>query len=92
MRHFKGDIVGSYVVETPDGIMSIVVMRDSQESLGLKGRFEKDGYEFSEDSFAKCRMVSVRIGKYTYCAVGEVDTSYLTELLIQLLSKAGKLN
>ncbi len=85
VRHFRGQIAGSYVVDTPRGVMSVVVVTDLPESFGMGGRFEKDGYVFWKSSFAKCDMVTVRLGDYSYCAVGEISHEYLTELLRRLL-------
>ena len=83
--HFRGQIVGSYVVETPEGVMSIVVVTDRPESLGMGQKFQHGEYTFWKSSFAKCDMVSVRLGDYTYCAVGEISHKYLTELLSRLM-------
>jgi len=85
VRHFRGQIVGSYVVETPEGVMSVVVVTDRPESLGMAQRFQHGQHTFWKSSFAKCDMVSVRLGQLTYCAVGEVSHPYLTELLTKLL-------
>ena len=90
VRHFQGRIVGSYVVDTPDGIMSVVVVTDKPESLGMAGTFKKDGQTYWKSSFAKCDMVTVRIGDYSYCAVGEISHKYLTALLSRLLSEEGQ--
>ncbi len=85
VRHFRGQIAGSYVVDTPDGLISIVVVTDPPDSFGTGGRFERDGYVFWKSSFAMCDMVTVRLGDYSYCAVGETSHEYLTELLSRLL-------
>lgn len=85
VRHFRGQVVGSYVVDTPEGVMSVVVVTDKPESLGIKGKFKKGQHTYWKSSFAKCDMVSVRIGDYSYCAVGEISHEYLTELLSRLL-------
>ncbi len=85
VRHFRGRVVGSYVVETPEGVMSIVVVTDRPESLGMGQPFEHEGQTFWKSSFAMCEMVTVRLGEYSYCAVGEVSHEYLTELLAQLV-------
>ena len=88
--HFQGDIVGSYVVDTPEGVMSIVVVTDKAKSLGIGGKFVKDGHTYWKSAFAKCDMVSVRIGDYTYCAVGEISHEYLTDLLSRLIPEKAK--
>lgn len=85
VRHFRGEVVGSYVVDTPEGVMSVVVVTDKPESLGITTKFKKGQHTYWKSSFAKCDMVSVRIGDYSYCAVGEISHEYLTELLGRLL-------
>jgi hypothetical protein len=90
VRHFRGRIVGSYVVATPQGIVSVVVVTDKPESLGISSRFTKGRQTYWKSTFAKCRMVSVRIGSYTYCAVGEISHEYLTALLSKLVPEGSK--
>lgn len=90
VRHFRGQIVGSYVVETAIGIMSIVVVTDRPESLGMGQKFQHGEHVFWKSSFAKCEMVTVRLGEYSYCAVGEVSHSYLTDLLAKLVPDSQK--
>ena len=85
VRHFRGRIVGSYVVETDQGVMSVIVVTDKPQSLGMSRKVQNGKQDFWESSFAKCQMVSVRLGEYSYCAVGEVDYDYLTDLLTKLL-------
>jgi hypothetical protein len=86
VKHFRGRVVGSYVVDTPQGVMSVVVVTDKPESLGMSGgTFKKGPHTYWKSNFAMCDMVSVRIGDYTYCAVGEVSHDYLTELLTRLV-------
>lgn len=85
VKHFRGEVVGSYVVDTPQGVMSVIVVTDMPESLGIVGKFKKGNQTYWKSSFAKCDMVSVRIGGYSYCAVGEISHEYLTELLSRLI-------
>jgi hypothetical protein len=85
VRHFRGQVVGSYVVDTPEGVMSVVVVTDRPESLGMGEKFRFGEYTFWKSSFAKCDMVTVGLGDYSYCAVGEISHEYLTSLLIRLL-------
>ena len=86
VKHFRGQVAGSYVVDTPEGIISIVIVTDEPNSLEMKSKFEQQGHIFYKDSFAKCNMVTTRLGNYSYCAVGQVSHEYLTELLNQLIS------
>lgn len=85
VRHFRGSIVGSYVVETDAGVMSIVVVTDEPKTLGTGKKYEYQGQQFWKGSFAKCSMVTVRIGDYSYCAVGEISHDYLASLLTKLI-------
>jgi len=85
VRHFQDLIVGSYVVDTPEGVMSVVVVTDTPQMLGITGKFEFGGQTYYKSSFARMHMVSVRIGDYSYCAVGEISHQYLTDLLSRLL-------
>ena len=85
VRHFRGQIVGSYVVDTPHGVMSVIVVTDKPQSFGMGDKFERQGRVFWKSSFARCNMVTVRLGDYSYCAVGEVSHEYLTELLSRLM-------
>lgn len=85
VRHFRGKIVGSYVVETPEGIMSIVVVTDHPQTLGMGQKFQHSQYTFWKSSFARCKMVTVQLGDYSYCVVGEISHSYLIALLDKLL-------
>ncbi|MHC4926185.1 MAG: hypothetical protein ACYTER_02450 [Planctomycetota bacterium] len=86
VKHFRGKETGSYVVDTPDGVMSIIVVTETLDDLGMDERFEKMDYTFGKTTFADNNMVGARIGHYTYCAVGEISCEYLTNLLVQLLT------
>jgi len=84
VAHFRGQAVGSYVVETPKGFISIIVVRQQPQSLGMKRQFEHNGSAYWSDSFEQANLVALRLGDYTYCAVGQVPHDLLAELLGQL--------
>ncbi len=86
VRHFRGKETGSYVVDTPNGAMSIIVVAETLDDLGMDEKFQRNNYTFGKTTFADNNMVSARIGHYTYCAVGEISCEYLTNLLVQLLA------
>ena len=86
VKHFRGKETGSYVVDTPDGVMSIIVLTETLDDLGMDEKFERSNYTFGKTTFADNNMVSVRIGHYTYCAVGEISGEYLTNLLVNLVT------
>jgi len=88
VAHFRERIVGSYVVDTPQGVISIIVVTDRPKSLGMSRMSERtrSGQTCWKASFARCSMVTVRLGDYSYCAVGEISHKYLLELISRLLS------
>ncbi|MHC4212511.1 MAG: anti-sigma factor family protein [Planctomycetota bacterium] len=87
VAHFKGSIVGSYVVDTPKGIISIIVVTDTPKSIGMRKihKSTQTDQTYWRGSFARCSMVSVRLGDYSYCAVAEISHDYLKDLLERLL-------
>ena len=88
VAHFRERIVGSYVVDTPQGVISIIVVTDTPKSIGMSRMLERtrSGQTYWKASFARCSMVTVRLGDYSYCAVGEISHKYLLELISRLLS------
>jgi len=87
VKHFRGEMVGSYVVDTPEGVISVIAVTDTPKSMGLTQMPEQEGSDqiFWQGSFARCSMIVVRLGNYSYCAVGEVSHDLLTDLLGRLL-------
>ena len=85
IAHFRDKPVGSYVVDTPRGTISIIVVTDSHGSLGMKDFIYRGEHTYMAGSFAKCEMVTVELDGYTYCAVGEVSREYLADLLEKLV-------
>ncbi len=90
LAHFKGQIVGSYIVDTPRGIISVIVVTDTPKEMGMTYMAGEKGYEQSlwKSSYAQCNMVTVRLGDYSYCAIGEISKishKYLKDLLNRLL-------
>ncbi len=87
VRHFRDRIVGSYVVDTPQGVMSVIVVTDEPQSLGMSKSFEYQDSTFYKGAFSGRNLVAVRLEGYTYCAVGEISSDYLTDLLARLLAE-----
>lgn len=87
ISHFRDEMVGSYVVDTPQGIISIIVVTDTPQSMGMKmtSDYRESNRFFWRTSYKKCNMVAVRVGNYSYCAVGEVSYELLANLLHRLL-------
>ncbi|MFB3892109.1 MAG: hypothetical protein ACE15C_08820 [Phycisphaerae bacterium] len=90
VAHFRGEIAGSYVVNTPHGLASIIVVTDEPASIGLTAtRTLADGQTAWTGALGMCNMAAVRMGKYTYTAVGETSVDSLTQLLGLLVSQDG---
>lgn len=85
VNHFRGRIAGSYVVDTPRGVLSIIVVTDTPESLGMVAESRGEAGTLWTGSFARCQIAAVRLHGYSYCAVGEVSRELLTELLDRLV-------
>ncbi len=85
VTHFRNKPVGSYVVQTPRGVISLIVIKKELKSLGLKDKLRRGDHTYLAGSFAKCKMVASQMGGYTYCAVGEVPQAFLADLLDQLV-------
>ncbi len=85
VTHFRNKPVGSYVVQTPRGVISLIVIKEELKSLGLKDKLRRGDHTYMAGSFAKCKMVASELGGYTYCAVGEVPHAFLADLLDQLV-------
>jgi hypothetical protein len=85
IKHFKDHVVGSYVVDTPEGIISIVAVQDEPAAMDMKIRSKVRGHTYFHSQFAKCDMIAVRIENYTYCGIGEVSPDYLQTLLEKLM-------
>jgi hypothetical protein len=85
VAHFRNRPVGSYVLETDRGIMSIIVLRDRPDSLEFAEQTTYRGRTYHTGAFARNKMAAVEINGYTYTAVGETDTQWLVELLSSLL-------
>jgi anti-sigma factor RsiW len=84
VTHFKGQEVGSYVVDTPRGPISIIVVPQNPKALGLTQTVQAGGQEFWTGGFATNNLVVARRGAYSYCAVGEVPHDLLTQVLLDL--------
>ena len=85
VAHFRDKPVGSYVVDTPRGVMSVIVVTQTPESLGMTQTVRRGAHSYMAGSFARCNMVTSVLDGYTYCAVGEVPTDVLADLLEQLV-------
>lgn len=83
--HFRGKIVGSYVVDTPQGIISVIVVTDDPETLGLKNKVLTTGRTFWTGSYAQCNMATVWLDRYSYCAVGQLSIPH--KMLVELLAR-----
>jgi len=85
---FRGRPVGSYILHTPDGIISVVLLTDPIESLKLSHTLRRDGRSYKACKSGNCNIVAAAKGKYTYCVVGQADHDVLLDVLVQILAGA----
>ena len=85
VSHFRKKPAGSYVVDTDRGVISVIVLKEKADVVGLKEQIRHRGRTYDAGSYAKCQMVSLELGGYTYCAVGEVSRAFLADLLRELV-------
>lgn len=85
IAYFRDKPVGSYVVDTPRGVISIIVVTETPKALGMTDTLRHGGRTYPAGAFAKSNMVTSVLDGYTYCAVGEVPGELLADLLAQLV-------
>ena len=91
VKVFRGRPAATYLLKLPRGKVSIVVTPDEPETMKLKRHFEHNGIHFCACGHEKCKMVALRLGNYTYVALGEMSHEALIELLLKLLpDEAGR--
>jgi hypothetical protein len=71
-------------------VISIIVVTDTPKEIAMRRMPKQKGYgqSFWKSSYAQCNMVTVRLGDYSYCAIGEISEishKYLKDLLNRLL-------
>lgn len=88
VSHFREEPVGSYVVDTDHGVISIIVLTDHASAAGLSGQMGSGGRTYETGSFAQCQMVAIELNGYTYCAVGETSYDFLIAVLDRLVPAA----
>jgi len=85
----RGQPVGAYLLETPQGRVSLIVAQADPESLHLGGRTEHQGRTVFICGHGECNIVGTRVDGVSYYAVGKMSRSKLVELLSQVAPSAG---
>lgn len=85
---FRRRSVASYLIQTPRGPVSVIVLPDEPESLRFGRKSLLQGRTCWSCSHGSCNMAAVRLGGYTYCAIGEVPHEQLREILARILQAA----
>ncbi len=83
---FFGESAASYVFQTPEGPVTVVVMRAPPEKLNFDRCHRIDDSRLWACGFRDSRMVALRVGDLTYCAIGKFDHDRLSELLRPLMT------
>jgi hypothetical protein len=81
-----GESAASYVMQTPQGPVTVVVMRMHPDRLNFDHCREVDARRLWACGFREYRMVAVRVGKLTYCCIGKLDHDKLSQILLPLLN------
>jgi hypothetical protein len=74
-------VVGSYVVQIPEVMISTVLAREHPKYPGTEQRFRQGKHLFWTASHDRYKLALVQVGQCFYCAVGEASEAYLTQLL-----------
>lgn len=93
VRPYCRRLAASYVLDTPGGVVSIIVIPNHPQSLGMK----------QQAMCAKCKqctcwrknlndvnLAAIRQGEYSYYAVGHIAQAKLTELLMAVYPSPGQ--
>ncbi|MCL5278352.1 MAG: hypothetical protein M1376_00400 [Planctomycetes bacterium] len=90
VRQFQGRPVASYVVKRANTPISVIAVPQSPEALGLAPTEHKTAAHRNvwQARHQCCNIAAVRIGRYSYCAVGQVAQEELTTLLNALPAPA----
>jgi hypothetical protein len=92
LARFRGEPVGSYVVDTTQGAISIIVTTGPALSCCQPGEISSHGRTMTVASCTcgHCNMASLRLNGYTYFALGDqtVPHDTLVDLLLRLQSPA----
>ncbi|MCE5278031.1 MAG: hypothetical protein ABFD92_05770 [Planctomycetaceae bacterium] len=84
-QKFRGRAVGCFVLKTAQGPVSLVVVPDKVETLGMGGSVRIDGRTARSSSAKGTNMLACGVGEYTYCAVGNVDQAHLADVMAQAI-------
>lgn len=77
-------VLGTYVVGTEQGIVTVAVVRDRPATLADGGIIQEGQRRFYQGRCGPSHMVAVRIDDKTYCAIGKMSHVDLKGLLAQL--------
>lgn len=90
VRQFDRQLVGTYVIDTPAGPVSIIVVKHPPEVPCMAERTVRQGYTLRHGSFKNFNFAALQIKDYTYFAVGEVADTYLVGVFEHILFDNGQ--
>jgi hypothetical protein len=85
VARFKGKEAASYLVRTGQGAVSIIVLDESPQALGMKQSTSPDGLAFWSAIAGNCNMAAAKCPcGHMFYAVGEVPTDTLVKVLAEV--------
>ena len=78
---FRGHKAATYCVDTPTGKVSIVVVRETPDELGLSAFGNRNGLDVRSGTYERTNVAATRAGHLTYCAVGALSREALADVL-----------
>lgn len=89
---FRGQKVASYILQTPQGVISVIVSSQSPEQLRLQHRTERAGRTLWLCRYGDCRIAGIVCNGLSYYAVGNVPPEVLIDLLLRIAPVAKSLS
>ena len=85
---FRGRAAASYLVRTPHGLISVVVVREDPETFHFDRRHtdlmtDRAVYQGQQDEY---RLLATRVGNLTYCVIGQVNQEGLLHIMAILIA------
>lgn len=90
MDRFRGHDAGSYVLETPHGMVTVIVTRESPKELRLSHQRRSDDLTYwicgHRGRSQTCRIAAAQLGDLSYYVVGQAPHKVLLDILKRIVA------